>query len=107
MDVGTVSSSTTALRLASATAGQAKVAAQPLHQEEAARGPKLEVMDQVIDAVESGRSLEMHYDKEISRVVVQVMDGKTGKVVFQIPSDELVNSMKSFRNYLKATGKGV
>ncbi len=32
---------------------------------------------------------------------------RTSQVVFQIPSEELVNSMKSFRNYLKVTREGV
>jgi uncharacterized FlaG/YvyC family protein len=49
----------------------------------------------------------MHYDKDINRVIVQVVDGKTQKVVFQIPREGMVNLMKSFRNYLKAIKEGV
>lgn len=107
MDVGIVKNSPAPLQLASATIGQAKATAQPLQEAKTAHEPGLAVMDHVIDAMENGRSLEMYFDKDISRVVVQVIDDKTGKVVFQVPSDQLLNSIKSFRNYLKAARKGV
>jgi uncharacterized FlaG/YvyC family protein len=40
-------------------------------------------------------------------VVVQIMDGQTNSVICQIPPEEIVNSMKSFSNYLKAMREGV
>jgi uncharacterized FlaG/YvyC family protein len=49
----------------------------------------------------------MHYDKDIGRVVVQVVDEQSKTIIFQIPAEGLVDSMKSFRNYLKVTRKGV
>jgi uncharacterized FlaG/YvyC family protein len=66
-----------------------------------------DTLDRAISAVESGRSVEMHYDKDIGMVVVQIMDGQTNSVICQIPPEEIVNSMKSFSNYLKAMKEGV
>ena len=66
-----------------------------------------DALDRAISAVESGRSVEMHYDKDIGMVVVQIIDGQTNSVICQIPPEEIVNSMKSFSNYLKAMREGV
>jgi uncharacterized FlaG/YvyC family protein len=107
MDVGMIRGSSAALQVTPATTGQAKVAAQSLQECKPVSRSKIQVMDQMIDAMENSRSLEMHFDRDIGRVVVQVMDEKSGKVVFQVPSDEFVESLKSFRNYLRATEKGV
>jgi uncharacterized FlaG/YvyC family protein len=107
MDVSMIRGSSAALQVTPVTTGQTKVSAQSLQEDKPVSGSKIQVMDQMIDAMENGRSLEMHFDKDIGRVVVQVMDEKSGRVVFQVPSDDLVKSIKSFRNYLKAAEKGV
>lgn len=43
------------------------------------------------------RQLAIRKDPEIDRVVVQVLDGKTGEVVRQIPSEEWVHHLKRLK----------
>jgi len=62
--------------------------------------------DEIIKATESNRTVQIQYDKEIGRTVIQVLDGQTQKVVAQIPSEEMVNFMKRFRSYLNLTEEG-
>lgn len=107
MNVGTVNNSRVQLQTPSVATGVVNKTARNLQKATPASADTLTALDHVIGAMESGRSLEMHYDKDIGRVVVQVVDEQTKTVVFQIPSEELVSSMKSFRNYLKVTREGV
>jgi uncharacterized FlaG/YvyC family protein len=104
MDVSIVNGSR--MQLQSVAGASMKETAQPLQEKAPVLVSALDALDHAIGAVENGHSLEMHYDKDIGRVVVQVLDGQSGKVVFQVPS-ELVSSIKSFRNYLKVARKGV
>jgi len=107
MSVGTVNDSRLQLQSPSVAAGSVKQTARNLQKTTPVLADALAALDHVIAAMENGRSLEMHYDKDIGRVVVQVVDEQTGQVVFQIPPEEIVSYMKSFRNYLKVTRKGV
>jgi len=107
MNVGAVNSSLRRIQSPSGTSGPANTTVQNLQKKTPARAQTVDALDQAIGAVESARSLEMHYDKDIGMVVVQVLDGQTNTVICQIPPEEIVNSMKSFRNYLKAIKEGV
>ncbi len=107
MNVGTVHDSRVQLQSPSVAAGVMNKTAQNLHKTTPVSSDAMEALDHVIGAMENGRSLEMYYDKDINRIVVQVVDEQTRKVVFQIPPEGLVDSMKSFKNYLKATKEGV
>ena len=107
MNVGAVSSSLRRIQSPSGASGPANTAVQNLQQKTPARAQTVDALDRAIGAMESARSLEMHYDKDIGMVVVQVLDGQTNTVICQIPPEEIVNSMKSFRNYLKAIKEGV
>jgi uncharacterized FlaG/YvyC family protein len=107
MDIRPVNAGILQLQSSSVAVGQTKETAQVLQGKTAATADPVGALDHVINALESGYSLEMHYDKDINRVIVQVVDGKTQKVVFQIPREGIVNLMKSFRNYLKSIKGGV
>jgi len=107
MDVGAVNSSLARLQSPSIAAAPAKTAVQNLQKKSSTRTDAPDALDRAIGAVESGRSVEMHYDKDIGMIVVQVMDGQSNTVICQIPPEDIVNSMKSFRNYLKAIREGV
>jgi len=107
MDVRAVGDNWFQLQLSSSAADPAVRTARTLQANTPVTGQTADPVDRAISAVESGRSLEMHYDKEIGMVVVQVMDTQTNSVICQIPPEEIVNMMKSFRNYLKAIKEGV
>ncbi len=107
MDVRAVSDNRFQAQLLSVTNNATVKTAQTLHEKTPAAADTLDALDRVIGAMESGRSLEMYYDKDIGRIVVQVVDGQTDSVICQIPPEGIVNSMKSFRNYLKAIREGV
>jgi uncharacterized FlaG/YvyC family protein len=107
VDISAVNTGPVQLQPSSVAVSQTKETAQVLHGKAAATADPVKALDHVIDALGTGNSLEMHYDKDINRVIVQVVDGKTQKVVFQIPREGMVNLMKSFRNYLKAIKEGV
>ncbi len=108
MDVRAVSDNRFQAQLSSvANNATVKTAARTLQEKAPAPADTLDALDRVIGAMESGRSLEMYYDKDIGRIVVQVVDGQTDSVICQIPPEGIVNSMKSFRNYLKAIREGV
>jgi uncharacterized FlaG/YvyC family protein len=62
--------------------------------------------DEIIRAAESNRTVQIQYDKDINRTIIQVVDGQSQRVVAQIPSEELVNFMKRFRSYLNLTEEG-
>jgi uncharacterized FlaG/YvyC family protein len=62
--------------------------------------------DEIIKAAQSNRTVQIQYDKEINRTVIQVIDGQTQRVVAQIPSEDLISFMKRFRSYLSLTGEG-
>ena len=62
--------------------------------------------DEIIRAAESNRTVQIQYDKDINRTIIQVIDGQSQRVVAQIPSEELVNFMKRFRSYLSLTEEG-
>ena len=110
MDVGTVSGNRVRIQSPSVATGTAKTMVRSLQEQQTttpAPANALNALDSAIGALENGRSLEMHYDKDIDMVVVQVLSGQNGQVVCQIPPEEIVNAMKSFRNYLKAIREGV
>jgi len=95
------------VQLSSPAGGAAVRTARTLQEKTPASAQTPDTLDRAISAVESGRSVEMHYDKDIGMVVVQIMDGQTNSVICQIPPEEIVNSMKSFSNYLKVMREGV
>ena len=107
MNVGTINDSRVQVQPPSVASGQMNKTAQNLQGTTPVSADTLDALSHVIGAMESGRSLEMHYDKDIGRVIVQVVDEQNKTVVYQIPPEGLVDSMKSFRNYLKAIRKGV
>jgi len=109
MDVSTVSGKWVRIQSPSVTTGTAKTMVHSLQEQQTTPAPAnaLDALDSAIGALENGRSLEMHYDKDIDMVVVQVVSGQNGQVVCQIPPEEIVNAMKSFRSYLKAIREGV
>jgi FlaG protein len=43
------------------------------------------------------RDLAFRYDKELNRVIVQVLDAETHEVVRSIPPEEIVNALKQLR----------
>jgi flagellar protein FlaG len=50
--------------------------------------------------------IQMHYDKEINRVVIQIVDSESQEVVKQIPAEEAVNYLKNFEKALGALING-
>lgn len=62
--------------------------------------------DEIIKAAESNRTVQIQYDKDISRTIIQVIDGHTQRVVAQIPSEDMINFMKRFRSYLNLAEEG-
>ena len=107
MDVSTVSGNGVRIQSPSVAGSTAKATAHKLQKQTPAPANSLDVLGSAIGALESGRSLEMHYDKDIGMVVVQVVSGQDGSIVCQIPPEEIVSAMKSFSNYLKAIREGV
>jgi hypothetical protein len=61
---------------------------------------------EIAEAAENNRTVQMEFDKEIGKVIIQVIDGQTQKIVAQTPSEELVNLMKRIGSYLKLTTEG-
>lgn len=63
-----------------------------------------EALKQAIDymarELESIRDVRLHYDHSLNRVVITVMDGDTGEVVRQVPSDEFISFARRFEEYL-------
>ena len=107
MGVRAISDNWSQLQLSSSASGAAVGTARTLQGKTQASAQTPDALDRAIGAVESGRSVEMHYDKDIGMIVVQILDGQTNSVICQIPPEEIVNSMKSFSNYLKAIREGV
>lgn len=107
MDVGAINDNRSQLQLSLSAGGVAVRTARTLQDKTPASAQTPDALDRAINAVESGRSVEMHYDKDIGMIVVQILDGQTNSVICQIPPEEIVNSMKSFSNYLKAIKEGV
>jgi uncharacterized FlaG/YvyC family protein len=60
----------------------------------------LKAVEEIIRATETRNVVEIQYDKEMNKVIIQVLDGQTGQTVKQIPSEDLVEFMKRFRQYL-------
>jgi flagellar protein FlaG len=60
-------------------------------------GQKVPEVDESTLPEPSVRQLAIRKDPEIDRVVVQVIDGKTGEVVRQIPSEEWVRHLKRLK----------
>lgn len=60
-------------------------------------GENLPAEEGVQIPVPSTRQLSIRKDPELDRVVVQVIDGETGEVVRQIPSEEWVRHLKRLK----------
>jgi len=60
-------------------------------------GENLPAEDPVQVPVPSTRQLSIRKDPELDRVVVQVIDGETGDVVRQIPSEEWMRHLKRLK----------
>jgi flagellar protein FlaG len=98
-------SSPRADRWASEELRRKPAAAPPSHRVRAAKAEEVaEVEGQKVPEVDestlpepSVRQLAIRKDPEIDRVVVQVIDGKTGEVVRQIPSEEWVRHLKRLK----------
>lgn len=81
---------------------RSRAAASPQRLERAAQAEKVAdpqrqdvpADDASTDLEPSIRQLAIRKDPEIDRVVVQVLDAKTGEVVRQIPSEEWVRHLK-------------
>lgn len=63
--------------------------------------------DAVIRSMEHGNKVEMEFDKDINRVVVRVVSGKTRETIAQFPPEELISFMKRFRQYISLSVEGV
>ncbi|MEM3427692.1 MAG: flagellar protein FlaG [Nitrososphaerales archaeon] len=57
-------------------------------------------IEKFLEDVNRNTSLRMHYDKEIGRVIVSIIDCGTQKVIRQIPPEEFVNLIRKFRECL-------
>jgi uncharacterized FlaG/YvyC family protein len=66
----------------------------------------VQAWDALIQATENNRTVQITFDKEINRTVIQVVDGQSQKVVAQIPSPEIVAFMKRFKAYVTASTEG-
>ncbi len=73
---------------------------------EAASTSVLQTWDRIVEAMESNNTLQMNFDKELNRVVVQVIDGRSEHVITQIPSEELLDMMRKLRRYLSLITDG-
>jgi uncharacterized FlaG/YvyC family protein len=77
--------------------------------QKASSGPQVDALkmwDDLVTAVSNNRTIQMEFDKEIGRVVIQVVDGNSQQVVAQIPSEELVSLMRRMGRYLRLTLEG-
>ncbi len=72
MGVTAISDNWLQVQLSSPAGGAAVRTARTLHDKTPASAQTPDALDRAINAVESGRSVEMHYDKDIGMVVVQV-----------------------------------
>ncbi len=109
MDIGTIGETNRRLFLTSTSASGKKTA--PSLQEKrvaatASSSSALETWDRVVEAMENNNTLQMNFDKELNRVIVQVIDGRSEQVITQIPSDELLNMMRKLRRYLSLITDG-
>jgi FlaG protein len=52
-------------------------------------------------------SMHLSYDKDIGRIVAQILDGESGTVVRQLPSEETVAFLKRFREVVPLVDKTV
>ena len=86
MDVRAINDSRLQVQSPSVAAGAMDKTARNLQEKTSASADALNALDHVIGAMESGRSLEMHYDKDIGRIVVQVVNGQNKTVDLPDPS---------------------
>jgi flagellar protein FlaG len=66
----------------------------------------LEAWDRIVQAMENNNTLQMNFDRELNRVIVQVINRNSQEVITQIPSQEALNIMRRLRQYLSLITDG-
>ncbi len=66
----------------------------------------LEAWDRVVEAMENNSTLQMNFDKELNRVIIQVINRNSQEVITQIPSQEVLSMMRKLRQYLSLITDG-
>ncbi len=107
MDVGSIGD-TNRLFLASPSASSRRVVSslQAKREAEAVSTEALEAWDRIVEAMENNNTLQMNFDKELNRVIVQVINRNSQEVITQIPSQEVLNMMRRLRQYLSLITDG-
>ncbi len=60
----------------------------------------LKQFKEVLSRMRLDNKVQMFYDEQTNRVVIQVLDGQKETVVKQIPSDELLSFLRKFDQYI-------
>jgi flagellar protein FlaG len=106
MDVGGISDIKMQVAFAQNVGLQKRMAPELLKTPTSSKSTEVKGWSEIIEAAENNRTVQMEFDKDIGKVIIQVIDGQTQRIVAQIPSEELVNLMKRIGSYLKLTTEG-
>lgn len=68
-------------------------------EEKSATADKTTVRTDTISLAANNR-VQMYYDRDVNRVIVQVVDGQSQQVLRQIPAEEAVDFIRNFEEYV-------
>jgi uncharacterized FlaG/YvyC family protein len=66
----------------------------------------LQVLEEILKATQANSTIQMHFDKELNRIVIQVLNGDTKETIRQVPSEAMIAFIKKFKQYLSLTVEG-
>lgn len=109
MDVGSVGSTPRLVTPSEppAPTPSPSAAAQLQRKTEGQQSSLIKGWDTVVRSLEQGDKVEMEFDKDINRVVVRIVSGRTQETIAQYPSEELLSFMKKFGQYMSLSVEGV
>jgi flagellar protein FlaG len=107
MDIGSIGEANRLFMTSAPASGKQTVSSLQVKTETATPSTDaLEAWDRVVQAMENNNTLQMNFDKELNRVIVQVINRNSQEVIIQIPSQEVLNIMRRLRQYLSLITDG-
>ncbi len=107
MDIGSIGETNRLLTTSTPSSGKQMVSSLQVKREAARPSTEaLRAWDRIVEAMENNNTLQMNFDKELNRVIVQVINRNSQEVITQIPSQEALNIMRRLRQYLSLITDG-
>jgi uncharacterized FlaG/YvyC family protein len=72
----------------------------------AGSGDSRRVPDKAAETTQKQHGLQMEFNHEINRIIVYVTDRKTGESISQIPTEEMVEFMRNFGDFVTSSSEG-